>query len=247
MALILSAFSFSLEEYHIAMKKRPVAVFDIDGTVFRSSLFLELVERLIDGGVFPKKARSMYEKERLLWLDRKGKHERYTEKAVAMFLTHIKGVPMSAVEPIVEDILREKRHRVYRYTRSLIKALKKKGYFLLAVTHSPRFIADLFAYEYGFDKVYGFFYETDQKGTFTGKVMLLDLIRNKDKVLKRAVRKENLTLKGSVGVGDTESDIPMLALVERAIAFNPNKKLYEHAKKKNWKIVVERKDVVYEL
>ena len=27
----------------------------------------------------------------------------------------------------------------------------------------------------------------------------------------------------------------------------PNKKLYEHAKKRLWEVVVERKDVIYEL
>ena len=66
-------------------------------------------------------------------------------------------------------------------------------------------------------------------------------------LLKRAVEKEGLTLVGSVGVGDTESDIPFLELVEKPICFNPNLKLYKHAKREGWKVVVERKDVVYEL
>ena len=29
--------------------------------------------------------------------------------------------------------------------------------------------------------------------------------------------------------------------------FNPNQKLYRYAKRMDWKVVVERKDVVYEL
>jgi HAD superfamily phosphoserine phosphatase-like hydrolase len=175
------------------MKKRPVAVFDIDGTIFRSSLFLELVERLIDNGVFPKAARAMYEKERRLWLDRKGEYERYTEKAIAMFLKHIKGVPLAAVEEAAEELLREKKSRVYRYTRDLVRRLKKQGYYLLAISHSPRFVADIFGYEFGFDKIYGFFYETDANSRFTGKVVDIELIRNKAAVLRRAVRKEKLT------------------------------------------------------
>jgi len=31
------------------------------------------------------------------------------------------------------------------------------------------------------------------------------------------------------------------------IAFNPNRKLAEHARKKDWRIVVERKDVIYQI
>jgi FMN phosphatase YigB (HAD superfamily) len=42
------------------MKKR-VAFFDIDGTLFRSSLLIELVERMLDRGLFPKEAERVRE------------------------------------------------------------------------------------------------------------------------------------------------------------------------------------------
>jgi len=73
------------------------------------------------------------------------------------------------------------------------------------------------------------------------------LISDKAKVLERAVQKEGLTLEGSIGVGDTEGDITMLSKVEQPICFNPNQLLYNEAKKQGWKIVVERKDVIYEI
>lgn len=229
------------------MKKRPVAVFDIDGTIFRSSLFLELVEALVEDGTFPPDVRDEYRKEQMRWLDRMGDYDAYVRKAVEMFRTRIKGVPFDVVDAAGARLLKDKKNRVYRYTRDLAKRLKAKGYFLLAISHSPRFVVDVFGYEFGFDKMYGFFYETGPSGRFTGAVEDEDLIRNKAAVLTRAVRKEGLTLAKSVGVGDTESDIPMLELVDTPIAFNPNKKLYRHAKKRKWKVVVERKDVVYEL
>lgn len=226
---------------------RPVAVFDIDGTVFRSSLLIELVERLVEQGIFPKESRAVYASEQSKWLDRQGDYEAYVTKAVEVFRTHIKGASQKEVEAAVEALVADKRNRVYRYTRDLIGRLKEDGYYLLAISHSPRFAVDLFAYEFGFDKVYGFFYETGPTDRFTGEVEHLDLITNKAAVLERAVKKEGLTLDNSIGVGDTESDIPMLELVDNAIAFNPNKKLYEHAKKRSWQIVVERKDVIYEI
>lgn len=229
------------------MKQKPVAVFDIDGTVFRSSLTLELIERLIDRGIFPESAREHYERERKRWLDRKGDYELYVEKAVEAFLKEIKGAPFEDVANIAGEIIEEKKDRVYRYTRDLAKQLKKKGYFLLAISHSPRFIVDGFCFEMGFDKMYGFFYETGPSGRFTGTVEDIDVIRNKAAILQRAVRKENLTLDKSFGVGDTESDIPMLEMVETPIAFNPNQKLFNHAKKRGWKVIVERKDVIYEV
>lgn len=229
------------------MDKRPVAVFDIDGTVFRSSLFLELLERLVERGILPLDLKEVYHNEQKLWLDRQGEYDAYVEKAVEAFLGSVKGVSFDEVSKVATELVGEKKNRVYRYTRDLIKSLKEKDYFLLAISHSPRFVLDEFCKELGFDKMYGFFYETGPSGNFTGEVADIEVIRNKAAILQRAVRKENLTLEDSIGVGDTESDIPMLEMVEKPIAFNPNRKLLEHARKRGWKVVIERKDVTYEL
>ena len=226
--------------------KKPVAVFDIDGTIFRSSLLIELVERLVEKGVFPEEARATYDEEWRQWLDRRGDYEAYIMKVVETFAEQLKGVPYATAADIAGEVIEEKKDRVYRYTRDLASDLKRKGYYLLAITRSPRFIADGFAYEYGFDKVYGMFYSTGPSENFTGEIEDADLIMNKAAILTRALRKEDITLEGSVGVGDTESDIPMLEMVETPIAFNPNQKLLTHAKRRGWKVVVERKDVIYE-
>lgn len=226
---------------------RPVAVFDIDGTIFRSSLLVELVERLVEKGIFPEKARTFYDKARLDWLDRTGDYEPYIRKVVAAFGTFAKGIPYGEVADIAGEIIEEKKGRTYRYTRDLAQELKKKGCYLLAISHSPKFIVDGFAYELGFDKSYGTFYSTGASLRFTGEMEDEHVIMNKAAILKRAVEKEGLSFKDSVGIGDTESDISMLSLVDRPIAFNPNRALYRHAKQHGWEIVVERKDVIYEL
>ncbi len=116
------------------MGKRPVAVFDIDGTVFRSSLLIELVERLIDKGIFPQSARQVYDVERHRWLDRQGDYGAYIGKVVQVFAKQLKGAPYDEVSNIAGEVIEEKHDRVYRYTRDLVKALKKQGYFLLAIS-----------------------------------------------------------------------------------------------------------------
>ncbi|MDR3547651.1 MAG: HAD-IB family hydrolase [Candidatus Pacebacteria bacterium] len=226
---------------------RPVAVFDIDGTIFRSSLLIELVERLVEKGIFPLSALETYSKEKEEWLNRHGEYEKYIKKVVETFGKHIKGQVYGDVADVAGEIIEAKKQRVYRYTRDLVQELKIKGCYLLGISHSPKFIVDGFGYEMGFDKTYGTFYETGASNRFTGDIEDEHVIMNKSAILKRAIEKENLTLDGSYGVGDTESDISMLDLVETAIAFNPNRVLYRHAKKKGWKVVVERKDVIYEI
>jgi HAD superfamily hydrolase (TIGR01490 family) len=229
------------------MEQRPVAVFDIDGTIFRSSLLIELVDRLVEKEIFPKSAKENYERAREDWINRKGEYGPYIQKVVLSFATYAKGLPYGDLADTAGEIIEEMKYRTYSYTRDLVQELKGKGYYLLAISHSPKFIVDGFCYELGFDKSYGTFYATGASDRFTGEILDEHLIMNKSAVLARAVEKQELTLRGSYGVGDTESDISMLTMCEMPIAFNPNRGLYRHAKQEDWKIIVERKDVIYDL
>ncbi len=229
------------------MKKRKVAIFDIDGTIFRSSLLIELVEVLIENKLFNFSARKEYEKEETEWLDRKGDYESYINAVVKVFMKNIKGISYEDFDRAGQIVIERYKNRTYRYTRDLILNFKKEGYFILAISQSPKGILDIFCERLGFDKVYGRFYELDSSGKFTGRVVNEELISDKSSIVKRAAEKENLTLEASVGVGDTEGDISFLEMVKIPICFNPNSKLYTHAKKNGWRVVVERKDVVYEL
>lgn len=226
------------------MKPR-IAFFDIDGTLFRSSLLIELVERFIREGIFPADAAAGYEVHHRAWQERKGSYEAYIHAVVKTFIFHLKGVHYGTLADIGRTVVEEQSEHVYRYTRDLIKKLKADGYFIVAISQSPKTILDEFCTNYGFDKVYGRMYEIGPQDCFTGVVTDEHIIANKANIVRRVVEREGLSLLGSIGVGDTEGDIPLLELVESAICFNPNNALYTHAKRQGWKVVVERKDVIY--
>ena len=226
---------------------RKVAIFDVDGTIFRSSLIIEFLEELIKGGFLEKNIVNEYNKEYLEWINRKGSYENYIEALVNAFMKNIKGMYYGDFADVAERAIAEQKHRVYKYTRDLVHDLKNKNYFLLAISQSPKTILEGFCKNLGFDKVYGRIYELGPEDRFTGKMVGLHLIANKANIVHRALEKENLTLKGSIGVGDTEDDISFLELVEVPICFNPNTTLHKYAKRMGWKVVVERKDVIYEI
>lgn len=228
-------------------KPRKLAVFDIDGTIFRSSLFIELVEALIETGLMSKSAREIFQREKKSWQDRRGSYEEYLVAMVRAFHRYLPGIPYQKFMEVSESVIAKEKYKTYLFTRDLVKKLKRQGYFLLAISNSPKGILDKFCKTLGFDKVYGRIYEINASDELTGQVLDLHLISNKGAIVKRAVERENLTLKDSVAVGDTESDIAMLELVTRPICFNPNKKLYRYAKINQWEVIVERKDVVYEI
>lgn len=224
------------------------ACFDIDGTIFRSSLLIELVNVLIEQGSFPESARETFAEKEREWVERKGNYDDYIMAVVRTFMLHLKGMSVEDLNRAAMVVIDRQKDHVYRYTRDLTKSLKEKGYTLVAISHSPKMILDKFCGAYGFDKVYGKRYEIhEESGTFTGETLDHSTIMNKAAIVERACEKEGLSREHSVGVGDSESDIPMLEMVEHPICFNPNSKLYAHAQENGWTVVVERKDVIYQV
>src|SRR3989344_688490 len=155
----------------MAKAKRKVAVFDVDGTIFRSSLLIQLVNKLIEDVAFPEEARRVYGREYEKWLNREGGYQEYIGAVVEAFNKYLKGVHYGALADAAEKVVGEQWKRVYRYTRDLIKDLKKKDYYLLAVSHSPKTVLDKFCPRMGFDKAYGIVYEIGPQECFTGNML----------------------------------------------------------------------------
>lgn len=229
------------------VKKRKLAVFDVDGTIFRSSLTRRLFSYLVAEGIFPKQARVEVEPYLRAWLNRKGSYDVYLEKLVKVFIKHIPGVRQSDVRRLSQKIVTQEKSQVYRFTRDLIQALRKKNYFLVAISGSPSEVVRWYNRFLRFDKTYGWVLAVDRNRRYTGKMKYTYSVRDKHFLIQHVIEKYRVTLKGSIGVGDTESDISMFEMVDRPIAFNPSSGLYRVAKRRGWEIVVERKDVIYRL
>ena len=207
-----------------------VAFFDVDGTVFRSSLLIELVNSLILEGVFPKEAEEDFIDARERWHNREGEYKAYIDAVVTTFEKYIKGVHYGELADIGRQVVVRKRHQVYRYTRDLITNLKADNYYLVAISHSPKTVVDNFCLQYGFDKIYGRLYEIGPQDRFTGVTTNEHLISNKANIAKRVFEHNpNLTPKESLAVGDTDNDISLLETVDFPICFNPNEVLYNYA------------------
>ncbi len=226
--------------------KRRLAIFDIDGTFFRSSLLVELVNSLVESKIFPPAAKKAMDKDYFAWIHREGSYEKYIRQVVDIYIKHIAGRDKIIIDKIAQKVVDYHKKRIYRYTRDLINKLKAKNYFLLAISGSPEEIVQKFADYFGFDRAFGSVLEV-KEGRFTGKVFV-DASRNKKQILKKFLGENGyLNLNGSVGVGDTESDIPIFKIVEYPIVFNPNLGLARYAEKKGWPMVVERKNVIFKL
>lgn len=228
-------------------EKKKLGIFDIDGTIFRKNLHFELINELSWMKIFPKTVRSELTEVYQGWLTHEGTYEDYRKALVRLYAEHIKGCAE-------EDVLRASRivipfhaRRTYIFAESLIKKLRQEKYHLLAISGSPSEVVEEYNSHYlKFDRAIGSVYAVNAEGRYTG-VASFEPSKNKAEVVKSYIEEHGLTLEGSYGVGDTESDISFLKIVENPIAFNPNQNLKKVAETEGWKIVIENKDVIYEI
>lgn len=230
----------------IRTSHRPFAVFDIDGTLIRWQLYHAIADELAKQGLVDSKTYAAIRDARMLWKQRT--HEEsfkdYERRLVEAYQQVLRKLAVEQFEQAATAVFEEYKNQVYTYTRDLIGDLKAKGYLLFAISGSQTEIVEKVSRHYGFDDYVGTTYER-QGSRFTGNATVH--LGGKHIILKQLITKHKASLEGSIAVGDAASDISMLEAVEQPIAFNPEKKLFGYAKQKGWKIVVERKNMVYEL
>lgn len=222
------------------------AAFDFDGTLIRWQLCHGIVDQLAKDGLVDEASYQEVAAARLRWKKRES-HDAfrdYEKYLIKCYEDTLLKLTVQKLDQTIEKVFQEHKGQVYVYSRNLLKELKDKGYFLIAISGSQREIVELVAQHYGFDDWVGTKFE-NIGGKFTGKYQLA--AAEKNIILQKLVKEHNLSFAGSIAVGDSESDIAMLELVETPIVFNPSEKLFTHARTKGWKIVVERKNVIYEL
>jgi HAD superfamily hydrolase (TIGR01490 family) len=228
------------------MNGRKFAVFDIDGTLIRWQLYHAIADALAKRGYVDPKTYQAVRDARMMWKRRTNKEsfKTYEQHLVKFYDQLLENLSVSNFMEAADAVFDEYKDQVYVYTRDLIKQLKKDNYLLLAMSGSQSEIVEKVANYYGFDDYIGTTYERSGK-YFTGTKIAH--IGKKDEVLRKLINRHHLTNKGSVAVGDSAGDITMLESVEIPIAFNPDSQLFNHAEQKSWKIVIERKNMIYEL
>jgi HAD superfamily phosphoserine phosphatase-like hydrolase len=221
---------------------------------------------LVSYGIFPKKANQEMEADYLAWLNRVGDYDEYLGKVIKIYDKYIFGKKFKKVQEVASLVIESEKNKTYRFTRDLISDLKKDGFHLIAISGSPSYMVDRFAFHMGFDVSFGAMIEV-KNGIFTRNYIEKDFktgqditipssqrksvlnFSRKDILLKRYLESRNINVdwKKSIAVGDSGNDISVLKLVGRPIAFNPDDVLVKEAKKRGWRVVVERKNVVYDI
>lgn len=225
---------------------RKFAVFDIDGTLFRSGLYREVAYEMMKMGLLPNEVLEETTIKNREWRHRihGNAFEEFDMLVVDRIHSNLPNIKIADYEKAAQTVIEKSAENVYVYTRNLIKDLKEQGYFLLAVSGSQTELVEPFAQKYGFDDWVGQSWERGDE-YFTGNVTKTHT--NKDSIVAGLMGVHDLTLEGSIAVGDSNGDTGMLKMVDHPIAFNPTQELYEQAQEHGWMIVIERKNMIYTL
>lgn len=223
-----------------------VAVFDIDGTLIRWQLYHALADQLVKMGLIDSFSFKTVQAARMNWKNRSfdESFKRYEMSLIDVFDDALSGITDSNFEEACQTVFDTYKDQAYTFTRDLIKNFKREGRLMFAISGSPEYIVRLVAEYYGFTDFGATNYES-LNGMLSGKKDLS--INKKPELLNRLLKKYGADLRKSIGIGDSEGDIPLLEMMDKAIAFNPSRKLFDHATKESWQVVVERKNVIYEL
>src|SRR5688572_20327463 len=227
--------------------KRKFAVFDIDGTLMRTSLLSLMSRELVARGKLDQTigheldVRLHDYRQKVTDKDFGG----YMEESARLMFQNIRGLSTVDYLQVARAIANRSVSNSYVYTRELFRNLKRHGYLIITISGSELRLVQTFSAELGIDVAIGSVFYKESDKLLTGEVEIIK--HPKNQIVEALKRKFNLDTKGSIAIGDTSSDIPMMEIVEQAIAFNPNRELFTVAREKGWMIVIERKDVVYGL
>jgi phosphoserine phosphatase len=140
---------------------------------------------------------------------------------------------------VVQKMVEDHKVRLYAFPRQLMESVRAT-HTLVIISGSPDMVVRPFVEQFKADYIFGSTFE-QQDGKYTG---VAAPVGDKAAILQRLVDEGQGTQEGSLAIGDTMSDRPMLSWVEQPIMFNASRTLTEHGKELGWLRVNEVKDCI---
>lgn len=218
---------------------KPFAAYDVDGTVFKSSL----AEKLVDGGIahnlFSADAFNDVYANRKRWQENnnEGTYQAYIKRLVGALVTQISGVEVERFNLVVQNIVDQHQVRRFKFPRMLMRALAPT-HANIAISGSPRLAVEPFVADLPLSAVYGSEFVI-RDGVFTGEAKS---VGDKAAILHDLTSQGEVTQPGSVALGDTVGDISALEYAAHPVMFNPSRTLASYGQEFSWDQVLEVKD-----
>ncbi|HEX2902987.1 MAG TPA: HAD-IB family hydrolase [Jatrophihabitans sp.] len=225
-------------EHALAVPTNPAAAafFDVDNTMVVGASIFHFAK-----GLAARKYFSTADLRRFLWQQIKfragGEGADNIAKSRESALAFVAGKSVAEIVAIAEDIYDEIiAARIYSGTRALAQQHLDAGERVWLVTATPEELARIIARRLNLTGAIGTRAE-ERDGLFTGH-LIGDLLHGEAKAaaVRELALAEGLDLAECTAYSDSINDIPLLSLVGRAVAVNPDSALRDEARRRGWEI-----------
>lgn len=203
---------------------KPLAAFDLDGTLFKSSMLEAIYEHLCEEGKMPQEY-----VEGIALLQRPWSHIRNSEGPyIAYVLKMVEAVmhvfhgssPQEVIE-FAQATFEKKEQRQRWFIQEAMRILRPTHEIVIisaSLTDISRIALQCADVDIPPESVFGSTWELDENGLYTGKGVTL----NKSTATQQLLADGAGSYKGSYGFGDTVGDLDMFRHLETGIMVHPS-------------------------
>lgn len=215
---------------------RAAAFFDVDNTVMRGASIFHLGVGLWKRDFFDARdvAAMMWKQLQFLMV---GENLEHVAQIREQALGFVAGHAVTEIEQIGEEIYDEvMAEKIWPGTRALAQAHLDAGEEVWLVTATPVEVARVIAERLHLTGALGTVAESEH-GVYTGRLVGEPLHGRAKAVAIEALAKERgFDLARCAAYSDSANDIPMLSMVGRPYAINPDGALRDHARAHGWQV-----------
>jgi HAD superfamily hydrolase (TIGR01490 family) len=215
---------------------RAAAFFDLDNTLLRGAAIFYLARGLYARKFFQTRdvARFAYQQVRFLLGAENAGH---VDQARATALSFIAGRAVEELQEVGEEVFEQyMAGKIWPGTLELARLHLDQGQRVWLVTAAPVEVATIIAKRIGLTGALGTVAE-HVNAHYTGR-LVGDLLHGpaKAEAVRALAVREGLELERCAAYSDSANDIPMLSLVGKPCAVNPDRALRAHAREHGWRI-----------
>jgi HAD superfamily hydrolase (TIGR01490 family) len=224
------------EELRVPPDPAVAAFFDVDNTILRGASIFYFARELYRRDYFTLQdiARMGWMQARFKALGEKMEHvQLIRERALSFVQGHSVAEITEIGEHVYDEVMKDK---IWPGTHALAQLHLDAGERVWLVTATPIEMADTIAKRLGLSGALGTVAESVD-GVYTGRLVGEPLHGPaKADAIRALAAHEGLDLSRCYAYSDSSNDIPMLQLVGRPCAINPDARLRAHAKAHGWRI-----------
>lgn len=228
----------------VEREPRPLAAFDLDGTLFKTSMLEAVYAQAYASGYISDETRIELEVFRNAWAFEENNEASYTQYVRRMVHALLDGMSGRTRPELIELVqhTNDGQLRMRRFVRESI-ALLQRTHHVVIISASLRDITlttleSVYARDDNTidpipnDLIFGSEWEIGPQGLYTGNGTTID----KARTIQMLFARSDFLLAGSCAFGDTVSDAPMLEAVEHGVMVNPSATLRQRCQSNCWRI-----------